>query len=81
MSQWADDQERVDVEQVVTASLVDRELMVVFGNVEPTSLMRIACDRISFLIDQRNEFRGITVGNLSEQEVANIRYAIGQTSA
>lgn len=81
MSQWANDQERVDIEQDVTASLVDRELTVVFGKVEPTSLKRIVCDRMTFLINHFDEFRGITVGNLSEQEVANILYATGQTSA
>lgn len=82
LSQWADDQERVDFEQDVTGSLVDRELTVVFGNVASTSLKRIACDRVTFLIDQFEALRGIQVGNLSEQEVENIRYATaGETSA
>ena len=77
LSQWKDDKERIDVEQEVIWTLVERELTIVFGSVETSILKGIVCDRMTFLIDQFQELSGFQVSNLSEQEVANFLIAVG----
>jgi hypothetical protein len=79
MSQWADNQERIDVDQDVTASLVGRDLTVVCGAVDGTYCERIDCNHLSFVIDARGQLRGVKVEILSDQDVANIQFAIGAT--
>jgi hypothetical protein len=80
LSQWSDAQTRIDVEQRILGSLVDRELTVIFAEVESMPLEKIGCDRVIFFIDQFRDLRGFRVTKLSQREIDNLRFAMDQTS-
>ena len=75
-SQWSEAIVRTDVNQRVVGSLVNGELILLFGDVDSASLRHIRCDRVAFLIDPSRNLRGLRVADLSPREIENLRFTL-----
>jgi len=73
---WEGEQTRVDVEGQVRGYLEGRTFTVVLGD-DQKDCNVVNCDRVNFLMNSSNELCGFQVEELTDQELENLRYAIG----
>lgn len=73
---WDSDQTRVDVKGVVRGSLEGRTFTVTFGDYQEINSV-VNCDRVNFLLNSTDDLFGFQVIELTEQEVEDLRCAIG----
>jgi len=78
LSIWQEDKGRIDVNQEVYGCLIDNEFSVLFSNADELRLQKSSCGRVAFLIDDSGILKGFEVGNLSQQDIENIKYATKQ---
>lgn len=67
---------RIDCNQRVAGSLVDRELTLIFGDIASGELKGVRCDRVTFLIDTAKNLRGLQIADLSHEECENLRFTL-----
>ncbi len=73
---WNNSTIRIDVEQEVSASLIDDRLVIQFGSVETHFRNAVRCGRLVFQVGDENILCGIEVTDLSPKEIENFRYSI-----
>ncbi|MBL8892755.1 MAG: hypothetical protein JNL67_22455 [Planctomycetaceae bacterium] len=76
LSFWGADQTRVDVEGSVHGYLDGHTFTIVLGD-EQDACKVVACDRVKFLLNSNDELCGFQVVDLADQDIENLRYAIG----